>query len=401
LKRLFTPTVIIAALGYFVDIYDLVLFSIVRIPSLTSLGFSGQQLVDAGILMINWQMIGMLVGGILWGVLADKRGRLSTLYGSIILYSLANLANGAVDTLFWYGFWRFVAGVGLAGELGAGITLVAETAPPNKRGLATAVVAGVGLSGAVLAGFIARFFDWRTCYYIGGALGFALLALRMGVAESGMFKDTKAAGVQRGNFFMLFKDWSVFSKYARCILVGLPVWYIVGILITFSAELGRALHIDGAIVPGTAVALCYAGQVLGDVGSGFASQYFQNRKKVMLIYLLAAFVLAFVYRFADGIGVSAFYVLCFGLGITAGYWILFMTMAAEQFGTNIRGTVTTTVPNFVRGAVVPMTLLFATLKGHIGILDAALYTGIAVYVIALAAWAGMADTFHKDLNYTD
>ena len=400
MKRLLTPAVIIAALGYFVDIYDLVLFSMLRNSSLADLGFAGEDLVQEGSVLFNWQMIGMLLGGLLWGVLADKRGRLSTLYGSIIMYSVANIANGGVDSLFWYSFWRFVAGVGLAGELGAGVTLVAETAPPGKRGLATAMVAVIGLSGAILAGFVAHYFDWRTCYYSGGALGFALLALRIGAAESGLFTQTREAGVSRGNFLLLFKDWPTFSKYLRCILVGLPVWYVVGILMANGKEMGEELGIQGVNAI-TAVPLCYAGQIFGDLTSGLASQYLQNRKRVMLFYLILGIALTLVYRYSEGLGLNEFYVLCFALGFGAGYWILFTTMSAEQFGTNIRGTVTTTVPNFVRGSLVPMNLLFLTLKDSSGILDAALFTGMIVYAIALVAWMGMEDTFHKDLNYLD
>ena len=399
LKKLVTPAVVIAALGYFVDIYDLVLFSIVRERSLLSLGLAQADLLKAGATLFNWQMIGMLIGGLLWGILADKRGRLSTLYGSIILYSLANIANGFVDDVFWYGFWRLIAGIGLAGELGAGITLVAETSPKESRGLSTALVAGVGLLGAVLAGFMAPLFDWRTLYFIGGGLGFLLLALRISANESGLFKHAKEQNVSRGNFFMLFRDGYTFFKYLRCILVGLPVWFIVGILMTFSSEFGKALNIEGGIVPGTAVACCYGGQVIGDLSSGFISQWFKNRKRVMFLYLIFGLGLTIMYRYLDSISPTQFYVISFLLGISAGYWILFTTMSAEQFGTNIRGTVTTTVPNFVRGSLVPMNILFLTLKEDLSILDAAMFTGILVYVIALFAWQGMEDTFHKELNY--
>lgn len=401
LKRYITPAVVIAALGYFVDIYDLVLFSMVRERSLRSLGLPEGDLLQAGATLFNWQMIGMLIGGLLWGILADKRGRLSTLYGSIILYSLANIANGMVDSVGWYAAWRLVAGIGLAGELGAGITLVAETSPKASRGISTAIVAGVGLTGAVLAGFMAPHFDWRTLYYIGGGLGFLLLALRISASESGLFHQTKEKEVARGNFFMLFRNAPTLLKYLRCVLVGLPVWFIVGILMTFSSEFGKALNIEGGIVPSTAVACCYGGQVLGDLSSGLLSQLFKNRKRVMLLYLIAGTGLTIAYRFLDGISPTDFYVLSFFLGISAGYWILFTTMSSEQFGTNIRGTVTTTVPNFVRGSLVPMNILFLTLKEDLSILDAALYTGLIVYAIAMVAWWGMQDTFHKELDYVE
>ncbi len=399
--RLLSPAVMIAALGYFVDIYDLVLFSMLRNRSLQDLGYQGDALLQEGSTMFNWQMIGMLLGGLLWGILGDKKGRLSTLYGSIIMYSIANLANGAVDSLFWYGFWRLIAGIGLAGELGVGITLVAETAPKHKRGLATAIVAGLGLSGALLAGLAVAYLpSWRWCYYSGGILGFLLLALRIGANESGLFHQTRDAGIARGNFLLLFRDLPTFTRYLRCILVGLPVWFVVGILMTNAKEMGLELG-AAPVDPVVAVPLCYAGQIFGDLGSGLFSQWLQNRKRVMLFYLVAGLVFTFVFRYAYGASAGSFYAICFALGLGAGYWILFTTMSSEQFGTNIRATVTTTVPNFVRGSLVPMNMLFLTLKDGVGLLDGALYTGVIVYAIALAGWVGMQDTFHRDMDFVE
>jgi len=341
----------------------------------------------------------MLTGGLFWGILSDKRGRLSTLYGSILLYSLANIANGFVDTVEWYATWRFIAGVGLAGELGAGITLVAETSPKESRGIATAMVASVGMMGAVLGGVMSPYFDWRTLYFIGGGLGLFLLVLRISAAESGMYKNTREAAVSRGNFFQLFKDPATFTKYLACILVGLPIWFETGILLTYAAEFGKALGVNGLVVSSTAVACGYGGAVFGDLSSGFLCQWFQNRKKAMLVYIIASLGLFVLYCNAFSFSLLGFYILCFCMGLGAGFWILVVTMAAEQFGTNIRGTVTTTVPNFIRGALVPMSLLFLTFKADMSILTAALYTGAVVYVLTLSAWWVTKDTFHKDLNY--
>jgi putative MFS transporter len=401
-KRLLNAAVIVASLGYFVDIYDLLLFSIVRVPSLQSLGLSGQDLTSSGIFLLNTQMVGLLVGGVIWGVLADKKGRLYVLFGSIFLYSVANIANGFVHSVESYAVWRFIAGLGLAGELGAGITLVAELMPKEKRGYATTIIASVGISGAVAGYFIANYFDWRTCFFIGGGLGLSLLLLRVGVAESGMFGKTKEDNVKRGDFLSLFNK-ARFLKYMRCIVIGMPLWFVVGILITLSPEFGKALNVQGSVNAGAAVACCYAGLVVGDIASGLLSQYLKSRVKVVFIYLLLSILTISIYFFAHDTSLSHFYLICTVLGFSVGYWVIFMTIATEQFGTNLRATVTTTVPNFVRGSVVPLSLLLQYLTG---VLDGSLITAgiiVAVISLGLAFWAlsHMQDTFSKDLDYIE
>lgn len=401
-KRFVNAAILVASLGYFVDIYDLLLFSIVRVASLQSLGFSGQELTSSGIFLLNVQMIGLLVGGIVWGVLADKKGRLYVLFGSIFMYSVANIANGFVHSIESYAVWRFIAGFGLAGELGAGITLVAELMPKEKRGYATTIIASVGVSGAVVGYFIAQYFDWRTCFFIGGGLGLSLLLLRIGVAESGMFDKTKDDAVSRGNFFALFER-SRFLKYMRCIIIGLPLWFVVGILITFSPEFGKALNVKGDVNAGAAVACCYGGLVIGDILSGLLSQYLKSRVKVVYIYLFLSMLSIAVYFLSGDSSLFSFYLICFVMGISVGYWVIFMTIATEQFGTNLRATVTTTVPNFVRGSVVPMSLLFQYLT--VVFSGSLVGSGVVVGVLCLglAFWAlnYMQDTFSKDLDYTE
>ncbi|MGJ1419453.1 MFS transporter [Sphingobacterium spiritivorum] len=401
--KILNAAVIVAALGYFVDIYDLLLFSIVRVPSLQALGYSGEQLTSHGIFLLNIQMVGMLVGGIFWGILGDKKGRLSVLFGSICLYSIANIANGFVTTIEGYSLWRLVAGIGLAGELGAGITLVTEIMPKEKRGLATTIVASVGVSGAVVAYFVAQFFSWEVCYFIGGGLGLSLLALRIGVRESAMFAKTlHQKHASRGDFLSLFKDTGRFLKYLKCIIIGVPLWFVVGILITLSPEFGKVLGVQGEVSAGAAVACCYGGLVVGDILSGFLSQILKSRKKVVYVFLSLAVISVSAYFSLTGLSVTAFYFICFFLGLSVGYWVIFMTIAAEQFGTNIRATVTTTVPNFVRGAVVPLTILFQFLYTSF---DNLIYAGICVGLLCLllAFWAirGMQETFSKDLNYLE
>jgi MFS family permease len=396
--KLLNAAVVVAALGYFVDIYDLLLFSIVRIPSLESLG---QNTLDNGIFLINMQMAGMLIGGILWGVLGDKKGRLSVLFGSIFLYSLANIANGMVQSIEAYAAWRFIAGIGLAGELGAGITLVAEILPKEKRGLGTMIVASVGLLGAVVAGILAKFFDWRVCYFIGGGLGMALLLLRIGVSESGMFKQAQDKNISKGNFFALFNNKARFVRYMRCIFIGLPTWFVVGVLVTFSPEFAKALGVEGTIIAGDAVMYAYIGLVVGDLASGLLSQLLKSRIKVMFIFLALSGLVSFIYLNAHDVSQTMIYILCFALGFSNGFWVIFVTIAAEQFGTNLRATVTTTVPNFVRGALVMITIMFETFRAQYGILTGAMIVGVICLSIAFFFLNGMKETFHEDLNYLE
>jgi len=410
LKSLLSAAVIVSALGYFVDIYDLVLFSIIRVPSLKSLGLSGAVLLDTGIYLLNVQMVGMLIGGIAWGILGDKKGRLSVLFGSIILYSLANIANGFVQSVEQYAVLRFIAGIGLAGELGAGITLVSELLPKEYRGYGTALVTSIGVAGAPLAWLISQAFGWQTCFWIGGGLGLVLLVLRIGILESGMYKKTAATTVRRGSFIALFTNRKWFAKYMRCILIGLPTWYLVGILLTLAPELSKALGVTGEITGGEAVLWFYLGLTVGNLMSGALSQAMRSRKKVLLILLVATSALVGAYFIQRNSTPMTFYTICAILGIANGYWALFVTVAAEQFGTNLRATVATTVPNFVRGALVPIALVFQWLKGVLASnglspSDALIYSGVIVgattLVIAIASLSGLSETFGKDLDYVE
>ena len=400
-KDIFNISVIVASLGYFVDIYDLVLFSIVRIPSLTSIGLSGEDLTTKGVLLLNTQMGGMLIGGILWGILGDKRGRLSVLFGSILLYSIANFANGMVTNIETYVACRFIAGIGLAGELGAGITLVSEILPVHSRGYGTMVVASIGVSGAILANIFAKLFDWRMAYYIGGGLGLLLLILRISVFESGMFQQIKNDNVSRGQFFRLFTDRRRFMKYMKCILMGIPLWGVIGILITFSPEISKALHVKGNINAGNAIMFAYAGLVLGDFASGYISQKIGSRRKAVIAFLIITCIFSFIFLVSYNVSEDVFYGITAILGFASGYWAVFVTIAAEQFGTNLRATVATTVPNFVRGSVVVTTSLFLYLKSHTGILESAgIVVGLTL-VFAFYAIFTIEETFGKDLNYIE
>ncbi|MCG2617195.1 MFS transporter [Terrimonas sp. NA20] len=400
--------VIVAALGYFVDIYDLLLFTIVREPSLKDLGvdlLNAKAVLGASTKIINWQMIGLLIGGILWGVMGDKKGRLSVLFGSIVLYSVANFVTGFVQTTDQYAYARFVAGIGLAGELGAGITLVSELLPKNKRGIGTSLVAGIGLFGAVFAYFTFKFTnDWRLCYKIGGALGIGLLLLRVKVAESGMFKETKDKSVSRGNILMFFNNKKRFRKYILAILIGLPTWYVIGILVNYSNRFATAFYGTNAIESGRAIMYAYAAIAVGDIAVGLVSQYFKSRKKAL--YLFYAFTILSGIIFFSGIikGDVAMYAVCAALGFSTGFWAIFVTMGAEQFGTNLRATAATTVPNMVRGALPLINMMFLDLFQKTwgwDIVQSGIITGCIVMAITLVSAYFTEETFHKDLNYSE
>ncbi|HVA99559.1 MAG TPA: MFS transporter [Bacteroidia bacterium] len=405
LKNPFNLIVIVAALGYFVDIYDLLLFSIIRIPSLKALGVSNADLLNVGASLLSWQMGGMLIGGIIWGILGDKKGRLSVLFGSIILYSIANIANGFVTTIPMYAAMRFLAGLGLAGELGAGITLVTETMTKEHRGYGTTVVSSVGIMGAIAGYFVANFFkNWQIAYFVGGGMGLLLLILRIGAYESGMFSDIKIKKIRKGNFRDLFSSRKKIIKYISVILVAIPVWYVVGILITFCSEIGKDLGMGQIPSPGTSVLFCYAGIVVGGTICGLVSQYWESRVKAIALFMILTLFFIILYYVWAKTSLFAFYTVAVGLGIATGYWTTFMTSAAEQFGTNIRATVTTTAPNFVRGAVVPMTIgfrYFKTLFLHQGALKSSIVVGIIVLLIAFIALLNMEETYHKDLDYLE
>ncbi len=400
-RDLLTVPVIVASLGYFVDIYDLILFSIVRVPSLRSIGLQGKELLDQGVFLLNMQMGGMLIGGILWGVLGDKKGRIRILFGSIFLYSLANIANGFVTSIAGYATWRFIAGLGLAGELGAGVTLVLENLPKSSRGYGTMVVASVGVTGAVLANFIAGHFHWRAAYFIGGGLGLLLLVMRFGVFESGMYSEIRHRDIRKGDFLGLFMRKAYFFKYMRSILIGLPIWFAVGILITFSPEFATALGVIGQVDAGGAVMSCYIGLVFGDFVSGFLSQYFGSRKKIVLLFQVLSISAIAAYFMLRGGSATGFYFHCAAIGFAVGYWAIFITIAAEQFGTNLRATVASTVPNFIRGMVIPITFSFQLLRGRFGIIQSGVIVAAVCLVIAIYALFGLEETFHKDLDYIE
>ena len=398
---IFNIAVVVAALGYFVDIYDLLLFNIVRVDSLTDMGLSAALVKSEGEFIISIQMIGLLIGGIIWGMMGDKKGRLSVLFGSIILYSIANIFNGFVHTPNEYALVRFIAGIGLAGELGAGITLVSELVHKDKRGISTSLVAGLGLTGAVVAYFISRQFDWRICYFIGGGLGLCLLLLRVSVYESGMFNQLKEKKIARGNFGMFFNNKVRFKKYLLSILIGLPTWYVIGVLIAFSNKFGKEFGLAEPINPGKATMFAYAAISIADVLVGLVSQWLKSRKQALYIFYAITVLMLVLYFTQSNTNATNMYWIIAGLGFGTGFWAIFVTMAAEQFGTNLRATAATTIPNMVRGSLPLTILLFNFLQNYFTYVTSGWITGVVIMTISITAAALSKETFGKDLNYIE
>lgn len=403
LRPLLALPVIVSALGFFVDVYDMLIFSIVRVPSLQSLGLSEADVSRAGTFILNCQQAGLLVGGILWGVLGDKRGRMSVLFGSILTYSITNIACGFVQDINTYAILRFIAGVGLSGEIGAAMVLVSEILPKEIRGYGSSIVAGIGYLGAGVAYLTVEYFNWRTAFWVGGGMGLALLALRVSVFESGLFSrmQTDHRGVGRGNFLHFFSSWPNTIKYLRCVAVGLPTWFIVGILATFANEFGQAMGIPDVVKPGRCVMMVYVGLAGGDLLSGPLSQWLKSRLKAITTLLLFSMTLSAVYLFGGIETAGGIYTVCLLAGFCTGYIAMYLTTVAESYGTNQRNTATTSAPSVVRGLLIPMTLFFQALKPSLGALVAAGLLGVLVYGLAFWSLSQMEETFGKELDFVE
>ncbi len=393
--------IIVASLGYFVDIYDLVIFSIVRIESFRDIGIAENLMRTGGEYVLNMQMGGLLLGGIFWGVVGDKYGRIKVLFGSILLYSVANIANAFVDSLHYYAIIRFIAGLGLAGELGAGVTLVSESMPKNKRGYGTMLIATVGVLGAVAAFNVATHFAWRNAYIVGGVMGLLLLILRVGTFESGMFRSTLSSAVNKGKLSMLFTNKKRFLRYLYCLLIGLPIWFVVGIFVTQAPEFGKALKAPETLSAGKGILYCYLGISLGDLLAGLLAQITKSRRLAVFVFQIGILISSTLYLSSTGITEFRFRWLAFFMGLGVGYWATFVTIASEQFGTNLRSTVTTTAPNFVRGALIPSTFVFEYFVGFGNIITAGFIMIFLLTAIAIFALSRLKESFNRDLNYLE
>lgn len=394
--------IIVAALGYFVDIFDLILFTILRVDSLKSIGVTGDALLTEGVFLLNMQMIGMLVGGLLWGIIGDKRGRIVVLFGSIIIYSLANIANAYVGDVWQYALCRFIAGIGLAGEIGAGVTLVAEIMPKATRGYGTTIIAVVGLLGTLAAGFVGDVMSWQNAYIVGGLMGLALLALRVSVHESGLFRQSAAQrDVQHGDVRLILGSRQRFVRYVLCVVTGVPIWFVVGILVAFTPEIGAAMGIPTVLKASYASMLCYGGQAIGNLCCGMLSQHLASRKWAIGLFLGSTFIVSMTILLLPITSASFFYALFLPLGFCGGFWIVYLTAVAEQFGTNLRATVTTSVPNFVRGSTVLMTLSFSYMKASLGVLGSAMVVCMIVFTLGLLALWRLRESFGVDLDFVE
>src|SRR4030095_6441727 len=404
--NIFSLPVIVGALGFFVDIYDLLLFNMVRIKSFTDLGVQKDAMKDIGESIISWQMLGLTIGGVAWGILGDKKGRKSVLFGSILLYSLATIANGFITNIDQYTWIRFIAGLGLAGELGASITLTSELLPKEKRGIAAALIATSGVMGTITAYFVFKLSngDWRLCYFIGGGMGLALLLLRAGVLESRMYDSLKEVNIKMGNFLMLLNKRERFFRYLRSIFIGLPVWYIIGVLITFADEFARQFNITDFDQP-TALVLQYAALAIGDMSAGFFSNYIKSRKKTLLIFYAITSIFIFLFFALKGGGTALnMYLICMGLGFGSGISVLYITMSAEPFGTNLRATAAISIPNLVRVCLPLILLLFQFLRSGKVFTDyitAAWVTGIIIMTIGFISAVFTKESFGKDLDFVE
>jgi len=391
--------VLIAALGYFVDIYDLALFSIVRVESLIDLGYSGATLQEQSIFILNMQMLGMLIGGILWGILGDKRGRTSVLFGSILLYSLANIFNGYVEDVNSYAWIRFFAGIGLAGELGVGVTLVIESLPQKYRGYGTLLITAAGAFGTVVGFYVADLTNWRVAYFIGGGMGLVLLVLRFKLLDSPLFIKMREMAHSSGNFFMLFKTKELFLRYVKCILLGAPLWAVMGVVATFSPEIAVSMSISDQISSGRCIMLANAGLALGDVSSGLLSQVLKSRKKALARFIILAIITTIILLSGSEYSASNYYWGIFFLGFGAGMWVLCITTSAEQFGTDIRATAATSIPNFVRAMAIPLIFCFQALQAYFAIQYAALIVTCTTFIMAFLVLFGLKETFQRNLDF--
>ncbi len=424
--------VVVAALGYFVDIFDLLLFALVRKTSLAELmsaelaGKSAEEvdqlLATTGVWLDNiLQTTGLLVGGVVWGIIADRKGRLSVLFGSILAYSLANLLNAAVvdvdpngalgflhaiglgSAINQYGALRFVAGFGLAGELGAGITLVSELVSRERRGFATTAVAATGILGAVAAYFTTQLVSWRGAFVVGGVLGLALLALRMGVVESGLFKNAARAHVaHRGAFWRLFWPRERLVRYASTVLIAVPIWFVVGTLVKYCDRIMPSLGLPPEEKPSPARAImwCYVGLAAGDLASGLLSQWLHSRRRAIAIFHALTVLSIILYFTVAAHSLTAFYAVITFVGFASGYWAVFATIAAEQFGTNLRASAATSAPNIVRWSAAWTGGAWLALSGRFDSpWMAAAVIAAVIMPLSMLAVRGLRESYGTDLNF--
>ena len=393
--------VIIAALGYFVDVFDLVLFNIVRTQSLQDLGLSGDRILAVGVQLLNAQMFGMLLGGILWGIIGDKIGRIQTLFGSILLYSVSNIANGFISSVEAYEVLRFITGIGLAGEIGGAITLVSEVLSKERRGIGTALVATAGAFGAVVASYSATLVSWRSMYIIGGVMGLILLALRMSAAESFVFESIKRDNqVSKGSLLLLLGNRERVTRLLALIAIGVPFMFAWAFVATFSPELAEA-SIGKRISSALPISYFAIGITIGDIVCGLFSQLLKSRKKALGIFLISQFLCVLGALHANGGSETLFTLWFFPMGVFSGLWAVLITTASEQYGTNLRSTVSSIVPNFVRGCTVLLSISFLSCKEAFGTISAVQIVSFGSFLLAIIGLKAIRESFGVPLTFIE
>lgn len=392
-------TVLVVALGYYVDAYDLLVMSAVRKPSLLSLGVPESETLNIGLSLLNYQLVGLMIGGVMWGVIADKYGRKKALFGSILIYSFANIANGYINSVNMYYWLRIIAGFGLAGELGVGISLITENVAKERRTISTAIVSFFGMLGASTGGWFGSIFEWQNCFLIGGFAGLLLLLLRLKVEESVMFNEIKDKNVSKGNIWMIIKNPKTLLTYFFCTLAGAASILFIGVFIQSTPELGKLFNLN--ITAGIALIWYYLGASVSEIIAGLLSKLLKERKAP--IYIFYAISLLAITNFCVNVPNSPyfFYLNCLFLGFGLGWWSQLITLSAELFGINVRATAATSIPTFARAWNIPFSNIFKQNIPNLGIVNSAFGIGVIVVSLAIISITMVKETFENDANFIE
>jgi MFS family permease len=391
----------VAALGYFVDLYDMLIFSSERVEALGSIGVAKQKMGEVGLMLQNYQMLGLVIGGFLFGILADKFGRLRVLFASILLYSVANIGNAFVTNVPAFAVARLIAGIGLAGELGVALSWISESLKPQQRTIATTIVSAFGLLGGVVAAIMATHFHWQTSYMIGGIMGLVLLAFRVSLNESKLFEQTRQSSAKKGNLFQLLSNKKQLKKFVLCVLSGAPAFVLLSIYVTLAPEFGAAFGITEQISVAHGIMVFLIVFAMSDVACGLLSKIMRKRKTPLLIFACLQILSIGYYLLVPPQTVEAFYFRCMLLGFSAGYWGILITNSLEQFGTNIRATVATSTPSLIRGMTIPASIFFTVVSKQTSLVTAGAIVGFSLVAISIVSILLLDDKFENDLNFME
>ena len=392
-------TVLVVALGYFIDAYDLLIFSAVRKVSLMDLGVAETDTLNIGISLLNFQLIGLMIGGVLWGILADKFGRKTILFSSILIYSISNIANSYISSVDMYYWLRFIAGIGLAGELGVGISLITENIAKERRTVSTTVVSFFGMLGAATGGWLGSVFHWQTCFLIGGFAGFLLLLLRLNVEESHMYLGIKDSKVKKGNILLILKNPKSLITYFFCTLAGSSSFLFIGMFIQSTPEFGKIFNIS--VTAGVALVWYYVGASISEVIAGILSKLLKERKAPIYIFYAISLLAIVIFCVHTPSSPRIYYIHCSLLGFGLGWWSMLITLSAELFGVNTRATAATSIPTFARAWNIPFTSVFKNNIPKLGILNSAFAVGVIVIALAIISATTIKETFENEANFIE